>query len=155
MKIFVTGDTHGCTAPLGHTSSIDRFSEANLERCGVSIESESLVTVAGDAGWCWDGGDRDRNLLDLLQGIAEQLGGATLAGIDGNHDNLLVYERFPEVEFFGGHAHQLREKVFHILRGGDPDRGRLADSLRRRRAVDRQGLAHPGRDLVAGGGAHP
>ena len=101
--IFITGDCHG---------DFRRFTEDIFPE-QKELTRDDTVIVCGDFGLWHDTGD-ERERLDFLARRP-----FTLAFVDGNHENFdrLYSDEFPTVEFRGGRAQQLRENVFHLLRG--------------------------------------
>lgn len=41
----------------------------------------------------------------------------TICFVDGNHENFDLLKEFPVVEWNGGRVHQIRDNVFHLMRG--------------------------------------
>lgn len=41
----------------------------------------------------------------------------TICFVDGNHENFDLLNSFPVMEWNGGRVHQIRESVFHLMRG--------------------------------------
>lgn len=99
--VFITGDTHGDWTRLKHPNF------RNYE-----LTSEDTIIVAGDFG-IWDTSARQRKELDSLARYPY-----TILFCDGNHENFDMLENdFPIVDFKGGKAHQIRENIFHLMRG--------------------------------------
>ncbi len=133
--IFVTGDTHGPT-PFG-LHSVDGFSkrlnkENFLEQ--KEMTRDDFVIICGDFGGVWNYDSRydstgsafkDKICLDHGESKEEKYWldwlskkNFTLLFCDGNHENFdRLYHAYPEVDFHGGKAHQLRENVYHLMRG--------------------------------------
>lgn len=101
--IYITGDCHG---------EFNRFSsDAFPEQA--EMTREDYVIVCGDFG-LWNDDKSERWWLDWL---AEK--SFTLLFVDGNHENFdrLYSDEFPIVDFHGGKAHQIRENIYHLMRG--------------------------------------
>ena len=99
--VFITGDTHGDWTRLKHP---------NLRN--YTLTSEDTIIVAGDFG-IWDTSVRQRKELNSLARCPY-----TILFCDGNHENFDMLENdFPIVDFRGGKAHQIRENIFHLMRG--------------------------------------
>lgn len=133
--IFITGDTHGPT-PFG-LHSVDGFGK-RLNRENFPEQSgmtrDDYVIICGDFGGIWNYDSRyddthsafkDKIFLDHGESKEEKYWldwlskkSFTLLFCDGNHENFdRLYRSYPEVDFHGGKAHQLRENVFHLIRG--------------------------------------
>lgn len=135
--IYVTGDTHG-PVKLGYRS-LDgigqRLSKDNLRSKNMpALTSDDFVIICGDFGCIWEYDSRydpDRSLsrdvvlldhgeskeekywLDWLQDKPY-----TILFCDGNHENFdRLANAYPEVEYLGGHAHKIRDNVYHLMRG--------------------------------------
>ena len=102
--VFVTGDCH---------ANFERFSADNFRKQEAMTRADTVL-VCGDFG-IWNDSPRERYWLDWLE--QKQF---TIAFVDGNHENFdrLYSDEFPVVDFHGAKAHQIRENLFHILRGG-------------------------------------
>ena len=133
--IFITGDTHGPN-PIG-LHSVDGFGKRmNKEYFPEQKEMtrDDFVIICGDFGGVWNYDSRyditgstfkDKICLDYGESKEEKYWldwlskkNFTLLFCDGNHENFdRLYRAYPEVDFHGGKAHQLRENVFHLIRG--------------------------------------
>lgn len=133
--IFITGDTHG-PDPLG-LHSVDgfgrRLNKENFpEQNGMT--RDDYVIICGDFGGIWNYDSRydnthsafkDKICLDhgeskeekyWLDWLAKK--NFTVLFCDGNHENFdRLYRAYPDVPFHGGCAHQIRENIFHLMRG--------------------------------------
>lgn len=101
--VFVTGDCH---------ADFRRFStKAFPEQNGMS--KDDIVIVCGDFG-LWHDTEDERYWLDWLNSKP-----FTTVFVDGNHENFdrLYSGEFKPVRFKGGMAHQIRDSVFHLMRG--------------------------------------
>lgn len=133
--IYVTGDTHGPT-PLG-LHSVDGFGKRlNKENFPEQKEMtrDDYVIICGDFGGIWNYDSRYddmrsafKNKVCLSQGESKEekywldwleKKPFTVLFCDGNHENFdRLCSAYPEVEFCGGRVHQIRENVFHLMRG--------------------------------------
>ena len=99
--VFITGDTHGNWTRLKHPNFRN-----------YTLTSEDTIIVAGDFG-IWDTSTWQRKELNSLARCPY-----TILFCDGNHENFDMLENdFPIVDFKGGKAHQIRENIFHLMRG--------------------------------------
>lgn len=101
--IYVTGDCH---------AEFRKFSTENFPE-QKEMTRDDYVIVCGDFG-IWHDTPEEEYWLDWLSKKP-----FTLLFVDGNHENFdrLYGDEFPVVEFHGGQAHQIRENVFHLMRG--------------------------------------
>lgn len=98
--LLVTGDTDG-------------DAEFFLSRIlPLQLASSDCVIVLGDFGFVWDGSVKENAVLDKINSLGPQ----TLF-LDGNHDNLPLINTYPVVPKWGGHAHQIRSRIWHLPRG--------------------------------------
>lgn len=105
MSIFITGDTHG---------SFSRFSSQNFSE-GKNLNRNDYVIICGDFGGIWDTDEHnlsEKYWLDWLNAKPW-----TTLFVDGNHENFTRLNSFPQVEFCGGFAHQIRPHIYHLMRG--------------------------------------
>lgn len=102
-RIYVTGDCHA----QFHKFSMSNFPEQR------EMTRDDFVIVCGDFGGIWKDDPKERYWLDWL---ARK--NFTLLFVCGNHENFdRLYTEFPVVDFCGGKAHQIRENIFHLMRG--------------------------------------
>lgn len=101
--IYVTGDCHG----QWERFSVDNFPQQK------TMTRKDVVIVCGDFG-IWRDDPREQWWLKWLSKKP-----FTILFVDGNHEHhgRLNSGEFPEVELYGGRAHQIRENVFHLMRG--------------------------------------
>lgn len=101
--IYVTGDCHGNYTKF----KTDLFPDQK------EMTRNDYVIVCGDFG-IWDNDAQEQWWLDWLSQKS-----FTLLFVDGNHENFdrLYSNEFPVVDFHGGKAHQIRENIFHLMRG--------------------------------------
>lgn len=98
-KVFITGDKHGSFLPLTGLVEHNDITEADV------------LIIAGDAGYVWDD-----NYPYRVNTISMTFPG-TVAFIDGNHENHEILNSLPVCEWNGGKAHEVGERVFHLMRG--------------------------------------
>ena len=133
--IYITGDTHGAV-PFG-LHSVDGFSRRfNTEYFPEQKEMTrgDYMIICGDFGGVWNYDSRydstrslfkDKICLDHGESKEEKYWldwlskkNFTLLFCDGNHENFdRLYHAYPEKDFHGGKAHQLRENVYHLIGG--------------------------------------
>lgn len=102
MMIFVTGDTHG---------EFNRFSSQRFPE-GRDLTRSDYVIIAGDFGGVWSNSPEEQYWLDWLDDKPW-----TTLFVDGNHENFSRLAQLPVVDFCGGHAHEVRPGVLHLMRG--------------------------------------
>ena len=133
--IYVTGDTHGPKAySVYGVDGVSRRFNRNSFPEQKEMTRDDYVIICGDFGCIWNYDSRydssrssfkdviclehgeskeEKYWLDWLEGKS-----FTTVFCDGNHEN---YDRldnaYPEVDFHGGRAHQIRKNVFHLMRG--------------------------------------
>lgn len=103
-RIFITGDTHG----ILDIAKMDKLNE----RLGSTLTRDDYVIICGDAGFCWDGGKHDKEVLTYFEALPW-----TTLFIDGNHENFSILNSLPELTLFGGRVHKVSEHIFHLMRG--------------------------------------
>ena len=103
-RIFITGDTH---------ATMD-WEKINTKRFPLQKEltKDDLIIITGDFGGVWDGSKSDSYVLDSYDSRC-----FTTLFVDGNHENHALLSEYPERELFGGKVHQIRDSVFHLMRG--------------------------------------
>lgn len=100
--IFITGDCHG---------DWTKFSMSNFP-LQKELTHEDFVIVCGDFG-LWQDTESERWWLDWFNRK-----NFTTLFVDGNHENFdRLRNEFKTVSFHGGKAHQIRENVYHLMRG--------------------------------------
>ena len=97
--VYVTGDMHG---------DVTRLSNSQLKKLG---KGDTLI-VCGDFGFVWDGGAKEKKLL-------EQLGSRkyNIAFLDGTHENYDLLKKYRMTVWNGGRVHRISGNLFHMLRG--------------------------------------
>ena len=105
-QLFVMGDTHG---------DIKNFVKLK-EEC--DIRYGDSVVVCGDFGFIWEPKEKAMRIgggeywLDWLN---RQKWNTFF--IDGNHENFSRLKEYPVVEYNKAKVHEIRNSVFHIMRG--------------------------------------
>ncbi len=102
--IYLTGDTH-IPIDVGKLSS-KRFPEQK------EMTNTDFLIICGDFGGVWCGDNEElywRKWLDNKN--------FTTLFIDGNHENYDMLEEYPEIDFLGGKAHKISNKIYHLMRG--------------------------------------
>lgn len=100
--IFVTGDIHGDPR---------RFN-AEIFPKQKEMTKDDYVIILGDFGLVWGNTKEENYWLDWLNNKS-----FTTLFVDGNHENHSMIAEYPEVVFHGGKAHQIRDSVYHLMRG--------------------------------------
>lgn len=103
--IFITGDTHIPTDVQKLNSK--RFPEQK------ELTERDYLIICGDFGGVFDNSNEEKYWLKWL---SEK--NFTTLFVDGNHENhKMLNEDFPVVDFCGGKAHKIRDKIYHLMRG--------------------------------------
>lgn len=101
--IYITGDCH---------ADFSRFN-TNLFKEQKEMTREDFVIICGDFGGVWYDREEERYWLNWLNDKP-----FTTLFVCGNHENFdRLYNEFPVVDFHSGKAHQVREHIFHLMRG--------------------------------------
>lgn len=103
--IYITGDCHADFRRL----SMSNFPEQK------EMTKEDYVIICGDFGGIWDyrgESEHEKYWLDWLAGKP-----FTTLFVDGNHENFSRLYQYPEKEWNGGHVHEIRPSVLHLMRG--------------------------------------
>ncbi len=105
MSIYITGDIHG---------EPERFDSKNLLSKDLNITANDVVIICGDFGMPWYNpwSEEEKSCLEWLEKKP-----FTILFIDGNHENFDLLNQFPVIEKFGGKVHQLKNNIFHLMRG--------------------------------------
>ena len=102
--IYITGDTH---IPMDITKlSTKRFPQQK------EMTEHDFLIICGDFGGVWCG---DNEELYWRKWLEEK--NFTTLFVDGNHENFDLLNEFPVSSFFGGKAHKISDKIFHLMRG--------------------------------------
>lgn len=102
--IFITGDTH-IPIDIGKLNTTHFPIQKNLS-------DKDYVIICGDFGGVWDGSNEEKYWIKWL---TEK--NFTTLFVDGNHENFDMLNAFPVVEFCGGFAHKINDKIYHLMRG--------------------------------------
>ncbi len=97
--IYITGDMHG---------EQQRLSRRALRR----LKRGDTLLVCGDFGFLWRG---DAPETRFLASLARRP--YTIAFLDGRHENFSRLAAYPTVEWNGGQAQQINDRVYHLQRG--------------------------------------
>ena len=97
--VYVTGDMHGDAA---------RLSDPALRR----LQKNDILLVCGDFGFIWDGSDAEKKRLAR---IGRQK--YTIAFLDGRHENYTLLADYPVMDWHGGRAQIINDRLVHLLRG--------------------------------------
>ena len=100
MAIYITGDTHG-------DIDCQKFNNSDFPAA-----DGDYVIICGDFGAVWDGTEKEQRLLDWYNEKPW-----TTLFCDGNHENFDLLSKYSVKEWNGGKVHQIRPKVFHLMRG--------------------------------------
>ena len=98
--IYITGDTHG---------DVDFHKLLALKEDNLTYDD--YLIICGDAAICWS-----VELLNYFKDLYNSIG-CTIIYIDGNHENFVLLNNMPLVEYKGALMHQIDEHIFHVLRG--------------------------------------
>ena len=105
MAIYMTGDIHG---------EENRFSYKNWNGAR-NTTIDDIMIIAGDFGIVWSNELDDRTEKYKLDWLADRT--LTFAFVDGNHENHNRLDAMPVTHKWGGCVHQLRDNVYHLMRG--------------------------------------
>lgn len=103
--IYITGDTH---------ADFSRFSTNNFPE-QKEMTKDDYVIICGDFGGVWTTPDSDRTEKYWLDWLESKP--FTILFVDGNHSNFDRLKRFKTVAYHGGKAHQIRNNIYHLMRG--------------------------------------
>ena len=102
--IYITGDTH---IPIDITKlSSKRFPEQK------KMTEKDYLIICGDFGGIFNDDNEEKYWLKWLSDKK-----FTTLFIDGNHENFDLLSSFSEIEFHGGKAHKISDKIYHLMRG--------------------------------------
>lgn len=108
MAIWITGDTHADV----HRFGVNSFYE---QKDFSTNQDENIVIVAGDFGLVWERDTESVNEVYWLNWLSKKP--FTIVFVDGNHENHQRLTTYPEKEWHGGKAHEIRPNVLHLIRG--------------------------------------
>ena len=103
--IYVTGDIHG-------SIDIRKLLENDITK---QITEEDYLIICGDFGLIWNYKKENGNERKWLKWLNNQRW--TTLFCDGNHECFPRLNSFPVKEWHGGHVHEIRPKVLHLMRG--------------------------------------
>lgn len=104
MAVYITGDTHGYI-DIGKLS-FERWPES---RC---FSDDDYLIICGDFGLVWDNSKTELQWRKWLDNKPY-----TTLFCSGNHDSFDLLYTFPVVDFCGGKARQISDKIFLLQRG--------------------------------------
>jgi predicted phosphodiesterase len=105
-RIFITGDLHG-------ELDIKKLGSKRWED-GKELTKEDYLIICGDFGLIWKN-KPDKNELHWLKWFEEKPW--TTLFVDGNHENHVRLNTFPQVDMFGSKVGKINDSVYHLLRG--------------------------------------
>ena len=97
--IYITSDTHG---------DPDRFRLPKLRK----LKKHDTLIVCGDFGFVWDGSEREKKNLAWLSRRRY-----TIAFIEGAHENYTLLNQYEIVDFCGGKARKIADRIYQLIRG--------------------------------------
>lgn len=103
--VFITGDTHG---------DFSRFTTTHFPQ-QKELTKDDYVIICGDFGGVWNAGESSPEEDYKLNWLSQKP--FTTLFVDGNHSNFDRLKRFPRKTFHGGLVHQIRDNIFHLMRG--------------------------------------
>lgn len=103
--IFITGDCH---------SEFHKFNMASFPE-QMEMTRDDYVIICGDFGGVWDWKAESKYERFWLQWLEEK--NYTTLFVDGNHENFERLQQYPEKEWKGGHVHEIRPHLLHLMRG--------------------------------------
>lgn len=124
--LYATGDCHGGEDDVfgvvgeneegrpvyGHIpGGVHRFS-AKLFPQRRELSREDYLMITGDFGLLFTGGKSERKWLDWLEECP-----FSTVWVDGNHENFDMLGQYPEKEWNGGMAREIRPHIHHLCRG--------------------------------------
>lgn len=106
MRIFITGDTH-------RDIDINKITTKKwpLQK---ALTKDDILFIAGDFGLPWSENESNIDKYWLKWHNDKNY---TTVFIDGNHENFNSYKNYPIVDFFGAKCHQIRDSIYHVIRG--------------------------------------
>lgn len=104
MAIYITGDIHA-------SHDIQKLNTTFFHE-QKDLTKNDYVIILGDFGLTWDESADKKYWLKWLNDK-----NFTTLFIDGNHDNFDLLYQYPVIEFLGGKTHQVRESIYHLMRG--------------------------------------
>lgn len=107
--IFVTGDVH---CPI----DVSKLNSKNFKK-QKELTKDDFLIVCGDMGIVWSFPEDKRYREDLYWQKWFNTRNYTTLFVDGNHENHPMLNSYPVVDFCGGKAHQIKDSVYHLMRG--------------------------------------
>lgn len=107
--IFVTGDVH---CPI----DVKKLNSKNFAEQKQLTKNDYLI-VCGDMGIVWSYPDGKYYNEDKYWQKWFNTRNYTTLYVDGNHENHPMIASYPIVDFCGGKAHQIKDSVYHLMRG--------------------------------------
>lgn len=104
MSVYVTGDTHSYMDVGKITPS--RWQESN------NLKEADTLIICGDFGFIWDNSFTDRWWLQWFLRRPY-----ITCFIAGNHENHVLLDTFPVVDFHGGKARKINDHVYNLMQG--------------------------------------
>ena len=108
MGVYVTGDIHGEVHRLSNNSFYEQ-KEFNGNK------DENVMIICGDFGLVWNREEESNEEKHWLKWLEEKP--FTTVFVDGNHENHKRLATYPVKEWNGGKVHEIRQHVFHLIRG--------------------------------------
>lgn len=102
--IYITGDTH-IPVDIKKLNS-KKFPEQR------ELSENDYVIICGDFGGVWENSPSDLYWLKWLNTRK-----FTTLFVDGNHENFELLNTYELVDFCGGKAHKIADKIYHLMRG--------------------------------------
>lgn len=103
-RIFITGDIH---------SNIDIYKlNSNNFPIGKELDKTDYVIICGDFGLVWNNSKEELYWRDWLNNKPW-----TTLFIDGNHDPLVMINKYPVIEKHNGKMHMISDSIYHLIRG--------------------------------------
>lgn len=107
MSVHICGDLHGHYDM--HKLTTKSWPEQK------ELNKDDFLIILGDAGIVWSTDPEDKTEKNLREWLNDKP--FTTLFIDGNHENFERLNQYPEIEFYGGKAHQISHSIFHLMRG--------------------------------------
>lgn len=103
--IYITGDIHIPTHDIQKLNR-RRFPEQK------TMSENDYIIICGDFGGIWSESPEERYWIKWLSDK-----NFTTLFIDGNHENFELLNQYETVDFHGGTAHKITNKIYHLMRG--------------------------------------
>lgn len=116
--IYITGDLHG--DERREMIPLIEFEKAH------HFTKDDILIICGDFGFIWSDQARTSREYFILQKLQEHLSLCldyfesapwTTVFVDGNHECFPRLYSFPQKTWMGGHVHEVRKHVYHLMRG--------------------------------------